>query len=263
MGGPTGRTKNGILRAMYEAEAQGDRVYVKQLAQMLNVKINTISGHMFELAQRQYVREQMRGQWALTINGRNYAQSLLPQPQSLETRDDANVFRARQRQSPGIEYRGKIAAGAAISLSQEHLDEYLPPGDLDPERHFAVRVQGKSMIGFGILDGGLAILRSVTNWSEVPAGAIVAALVPEGTDVESDDWLERGKQVERIAEDDHQPLLDHVTLKKVDARMLSYIRQGVAEQRLRVILQGSQGTLRPIAVGVAGVLVRIQRDYSW
>jgi len=245
MGGPTGNKKNDILREMFAAEQQGMRVCVKELATRLNRTISTISEHIAGLAEQEQVKERQRGEWELTAKGRDRARALLPPTPN------------------GIEYRGLIAAGPAIPLSAENLGEYMPISDLDPDQHFALRVTGTSMVGFGILDGDIAILRAVTNWLDVPDGAIIAALVPEGTDIDADDWLEKLKQTALSEEGANPPPLDHVTLKKLDPRLRSYLSQGIEQQRIGIKLQGSQGTLRPIALAVAGVLVRLQRDFPY
>lgn len=117
------------------------------------------------------------------------------------------------------------------------------------------------MVGFGIFDGDMVILRAVTNWLDVPDGAIVAALVPEGTDVEDEGWLAKLVQAAEIEDDAQPPALDHVTLKQYDARLRAFVRQGVECQRAEARLIGSTGTLRPVAMAVAGVLVRLQRDF--
>jgi SOS-response transcriptional repressor LexA len=245
MGGLTGKMKNDILRMMFAAEQQGRRVRVKELAERLGRTISTISEHIAGLAENEEVRERQRGEWELTTKGRERAQSLqLPPP-------------------TGIEYRGLIAAGPAIPLSAENLGEYLPIYDLDSDNHFALRVKGTSMVGYGILNGDIVILRAVTNWLDVPDGAIIAALVPEGTDVEADDWLERLEQAVMTIEGANPPSLDYVTLKKLDARLRSYLSQGVEQQRVGIKLKGSQGNIRPLAAAVAGVVVRLQRDFQY
>jgi repressor LexA len=72
---------------------------------------------------------------------------------------------------------GRIAAGTPI-LATEHVEEYLSvPADFakDDADHFALRVAGDSMIGAGILDGDLVVVRSQTTARD---GEIVAALLP-------------------------------------------------------------------------------------
>jgi SOS-response transcriptional repressor LexA len=241
MGGPTGQKKNAILRELFKAEQHGRHVRVKDLAERLGRTMSTISEHIADLATAGEVRERLRGEWELTPKGSMRARMLLLQPQ-------------------GIQFRGLTAAGPAIRVHPESPDEFLPIYDLDPNEHFALRVRGTSMVGFGILDGDLVVLRRVSTWLEVPEGAIVAALVPEGTDLDAEDWLEQLAVTAMTAEGANQPALDHVTLKKFDVRLRSYVSQGVDQARVGVKLTGSQGLLRPGAVAIAGVVVRLQRD---
>jgi repressor LexA len=71
---------------------------------------------------------------------------------------------------------GKVAAGAPI-LADEHVEDYLtvptsfaPGADL-----FALKVQGDSMVGAGILDGDVVVVQSR---SDAASGDIVVALLP-------------------------------------------------------------------------------------
>jgi repressor LexA len=71
---------------------------------------------------------------------------------------------------------GRIAAGSPV-LAAEHVEEYLtvPMGFADASDHFALRVHGESMVGAGILDGDVVVLRSQDDAED---GDIVAALLP-------------------------------------------------------------------------------------
>ncbi len=72
---------------------------------------------------------------------------------------------------------GRIAAGAP-TLATEHVEDYLTvPADFTRGggEHFALRVTGDSMIGAGILDGDVVVVRSQETASD---GDIVAALMP-------------------------------------------------------------------------------------
>jgi repressor LexA len=71
---------------------------------------------------------------------------------------------------------GRIAAGAPI-LAEEHVEEYVavPESFADYREHFALRVSGDSMIGAGIVDGDLVVVRSQSSAQE---GDIVAAVLP-------------------------------------------------------------------------------------
>src|SRR5215213_4174225 len=107
MGGPTGKKKNDILRELFKAEQQGRHVRIKDLAERLGRTMSTISEHMADLATVDEVRERLRGEWELTPKGCARARMLILQPQ-------------------GIEFRGLTAAGPAIRVNPESLDEFLP-----------------------------------------------------------------------------------------------------------------------------------------
>jgi repressor LexA len=72
---------------------------------------------------------------------------------------------------------GRIAAGAPL-LADENVDEHLSvPRSFVSDRgdHFALTVAGESMIGAGILNGDVVVVRSQ---SAADDGDLVAALVP-------------------------------------------------------------------------------------
>jgi repressor LexA len=71
---------------------------------------------------------------------------------------------------------GRIAAGAPV-LADEHVEEYLtvPDGFAAGDDHFALTVRGDSMIGAGILDGDVVVVRGQAAAGD---GDIVAVLLP-------------------------------------------------------------------------------------
>ena len=71
---------------------------------------------------------------------------------------------------------GRIAAGTPV-MAVEHVEEYLtvPMGFVGGGDHFALRVTGDSMVGAGILDGDVVVVR---GQNEAEDGDIVAALLP-------------------------------------------------------------------------------------
>jgi hypothetical protein len=175
-----------------------------------------------------------RGRWVLTAEGRKRARSLLPP-------------------SPGLLFRGRIAAGPALPLLDD-TEEYIALPNFNPATHFVLKAQGDSMVGYGIMDGDLVVIRKVASWLDVPEGTIVAALVPEGTGAEGDDWLDRLPS----ALDDigmQPPALDHVTLKRFDRRFRSYMGAGNDPERTVALLRGSSATYSPLAVAVIGIAV--------
>ena len=72
---------------------------------------------------------------------------------------------------------GKIAAGVPIEAIQHEVSRISPPGDFAREEdHFALQVEGESMIGAGIHDGDLIILKRTDT---AQSGDIVVALIDE------------------------------------------------------------------------------------
>ncbi len=71
---------------------------------------------------------------------------------------------------------GRIAAGTP-TLAEANVEDYLtvPSGFAGDEEHFALQVEGDSMIGAGIFDGDTVVIRSQESAKE---GDIVAALLP-------------------------------------------------------------------------------------
>ncbi len=78
---------------------------------------------------------------------------------------------------------GRIAAGAP-TLAAENIEEYLPVpmGFVDGAEHFALRVRGDSMIGAGIFDGDIVVVR---RQDDASTGDIVVALIPGAAEDEA------------------------------------------------------------------------------
>lgn len=77
--------------------------------------------------------------------------------------------------SGGIPILGQIAAGVPIEALQNEIGRIQPPEDLlGAGDHFALEVKGDSMIGAGILDGDVVLIKR-TETAE--SGDIVVALV--------------------------------------------------------------------------------------
>ncbi len=76
-----------------------------------------------------------------------------------------------------IPLMGRIAAGVPISAIQDHTrDIAVPPDMLGAGEHFALTVNGDSMVEAGIQDGDTAIIRRTDT---AQSGEIVVALVDE------------------------------------------------------------------------------------
>jgi len=94
---------------------------------------------------------------------------------------DPTKPRAMSLEAPRVEgvavpLRGRIAAGAPV-LAEQHIQDYLtvPMGFVDGGDHFALRVVGDSMMGAGILDGDVVVVR---DQDDADDGDVVAALLP-------------------------------------------------------------------------------------
>jgi repressor LexA len=72
---------------------------------------------------------------------------------------------------------GRIAAGSPISAIQHQTHEVtVPPDMIGPGAHYALEVQGDSMIEAGIFNGDTVVIRET---SSVNIGDIVVALVDD------------------------------------------------------------------------------------
>ena len=78
----------------------------------------------------------------------------------------------------GLPFYGKIAAGTPIEALRDSSRTFeVPPGMLGRGDHYALEVEGDSMIEAGILDGDTVIIRETETAEN---GAIVVALVDDG-----------------------------------------------------------------------------------
>ncbi|KAF0116474.1 MAG: repressor LexA, partial [Hyphomonadaceae bacterium] len=78
--------------------------------------------------------------------------------------------------SQNISILGKIAAGVPIEAIQHEIGFIDAPKEFDPNLHYALEVRGDSMIGVGILEGDIVILRRADS---AETGDIVVALIDE------------------------------------------------------------------------------------
>lgn len=94
-------------------------------------------------------------------------------PRAMEVRRDNGS--ARRGRSVSVPLIGRISAGPA-ALADQEVEEYLalPASYAGEEDHFALRVAGQSMIGAGILDGDVVVVRRQESADE---GDVVAALL--------------------------------------------------------------------------------------
>ncbi|MBO0707044.1 MAG: transcriptional repressor LexA [Candidatus Dormibacteraeota bacterium] len=87
--------------------------------------------------------------------------------------EQADTARMR-RQAVAVPVVGNVAAGTPI-LAEEHIEDHLLLSpEIAQEGWFGLRVRGDSMVGVGILDGDMVIVRPQ---KDAPDGTIVVALV--------------------------------------------------------------------------------------
>jgi len=91
--------------------------------------------------------------------------------------DDAPGAREDDGDAVDLPLYGKIAAGQPIEALRNPTETYSVPASLlGPGDHYALRVEGDSMIEAGILDGDIAVIEFANNAEN---GAIVVALVDD------------------------------------------------------------------------------------
>src|SRR5437762_5142563 len=93
-------------------------------------------------------------------------------PRAMELRGPS----ARGTSGVRVPLVGRISAGTPV-LADDNVEDYLvvPSGFAGQGDHFALRVSGESMIGAGILDGDVVVVRRQDSADE---GDVVAALLP-------------------------------------------------------------------------------------
>ena len=104
----------------------------------------------------------------------------------------------------GIRILGRVAAGQPI-LAEESFEGRLEPKEMfgDPNRLFALRVRGDSMIDAGIFDGDYVIVRQQETAS---AGEIIVALIEDEATVKY--YQPKGGTIELVpANPNHKPLV--------------------------------------------------------
>lgn len=81
----------------------------------------------------------------------------------------------RRAEGTPVPLIGRIAAGEPV-LAEEHVEDRImvPAEFVRGDGHFALRVAGESMVGAGILDGDVVVVRSQRSATD---GDIVAALL--------------------------------------------------------------------------------------
>ena len=124
---------------------------------------STVHSHLSALVKAGYLRRDPSKPRAIEVTAPAKAQAARPQP---------DLRRAPVRDVPLV---GRIAAGSPL-LAEEDIEDILPlPTQIvgnDPV--FGLRVRGDSMVGAGIFDGDLVVVR---RQADADDGDIVAALI--------------------------------------------------------------------------------------
>jgi len=102
-----------------------------------------------------------------------------------------SIMLAQRRKANSIPIVGRVTAGAPI-LAVEHIEGYLAfKPNREPQKMFALRVQGESMKDKGIMDGDYVICR---QQDEAVNGEIIVALLDDSATVKT--FRKRGSRYE-------------------------------------------------------------------
>jgi repressor LexA len=143
----------------------------------------TVQRHLGALARGGYIRRQDRKSRTLELTqaGKRAIGLLEPEPVSF---DEPTWL--------SIPLLGAIAAGSPI-LAEEYVEDHLrlEAGLIGGGAHFALRVQGDSMIGAGILEGDIVVIRQQASAEN---GELVAALLDDSATIKR--FFRRNSHVE-------------------------------------------------------------------
>lgn len=141
-------------------ESHGYPPSVREIGQAMGVtSSSTVHSHLAALERKGYLRRDPS------------------KPRALEILRDNGGPAARVVTLPIV---GRVAAGAPL-LAEQNVDDYMPvPADmLNGAEGFVLKVRGDSMVGAGILDGDLLVVRRQTTATN--GDIIVARLEDEAT----------------------------------------------------------------------------------
>ncbi len=132
----------------------------------------TVQRHLNALERAGFIRRQDRKSRTLELTESGKRAIGLMEPESALL-DEPNWL--------SVPLLGAIAAGSPI-LAEEHVEDHLriEAGLLGGGAHFALRVQGDSMTGAGILEGDVVVIRQQASAEN---GELVAALLEDSATV--------------------------------------------------------------------------------
>ncbi len=142
------------------------------------------------LEERGFIRRLAHKARALEVLSVPGQQADIPPARAFETREPAN-------DSIDVPFVGKIAAGNPIAALEDSYNMFsVPNGMIGRGEHFALEVEGESMIEAGILDGDIVVIRKSDTARN---GQIVVALV-DGEEATLKRLNKTGQTIELIPE---------------------------------------------------------------
>ena len=154
-----------------QTESRGYPPSVREIGEAFRLKsTSTVHGHLTRLERKGYIRRDPSKPRAI---------ELLRPAMSASMGDHASGKPAPARVAQWVPLVGRVTAGEPI-LAVENIDEWIPlaAGFFSGEdgQLFALRVRGDSMVGAGILDGDVVIVRRQDTADD---GSIVVALIDD------------------------------------------------------------------------------------
>lgn len=173
---PPGQTRERVFRWVRERLLSGEAPSVREVQEAF--------GFRSPMTAREHLE-------ALVAGGRLHKEPAL-----------ARAYRLPGKGRPAVQVPllGRVPAGP-LEEAIEEVEDHLPvEGTVDPDRLFALRVNGDSMVGAGILDGDVVIVRRQDRAS---SGDIVVAKVGDEATVKR--LRLRGRRMELHAENPAYP----------------------------------------------------------
>lgn len=138
-----------------------------------------------------------------------------------QTRNISAVIAAAAN-AQSIPMRGRIAAGTPIEAIRDEISTVdVPPSMLGKGEHYALEVDGDSMVNIGIQDGDTVIIRACDNAED---GAIIVALV-DGEEVTLKRLKRSGGKIHLISENDnYEPRILEAGRVQIQGRLVSSFR---------------------------------------
>jgi len=123
--------------------------------------------------------------------------------------------------SESLKLLGEVQAGEPIESYEVPEEVELPSGIFGPERHFALRVRGDSMVDEGILDGDIVVVRKSETAEN---GEVVVALVDGEATIKK--YKRRGSKIELIpANSSYKPMVVREEQVKIIGVVIALFRR--------------------------------------